>query len=126
MLEYHEKNIYSQKEESDNSISRGQAISDENDDSKSFNKGQYDYNIRNRTGLDLLMLKNFNERIPEQILKDKINDNENSENSNSFFNDNNEMVDIDNKERLKKLDLYKSEEYKQFKNFMNQYNNNNQ
>ena len=110
MLEYHEKNIYSQKEESDNSISRGQAISDENDDSKSFNKGQYDYNIRNRTGLDLLMLKNFNERIPEQILKDKINDNENSENSNSFFNDNNEMVDIDNKERLKKLDLYKSEE----------------
>ena len=125
MLEYHEKNIYSQKEESDNSISRGQAISDENDDSKSFNKGQYDYNIRNRTGLDLLMLKNFNERIPEQILKDKINDNENSENSNSFFNDNNEMVDIDNKERLKKLDLYKSEEYKQFKNFMNQYNNNN-
>ena len=107
MLEYHEKNIYSQKEESDNSISRGQAISDENDDSKSFNKGQYDYNIRNRTGLDLLMLKNFNERIPEQILKDKINDNENSENSNSFFNDNNEMVDIDNKERLKKLDLYK-------------------
>ena len=126
MLEYHEKNIYSQKEESDNSISRGQAISDENDDSKSFNKGQYDYNNRNRTGLDLLMLKNFNERIPEQILKDKINDNENSENSNSFFNDNNEMVDIDNKERLKKLDLYKSEEYKQFKNFMNQYNNNNQ
>ena len=73
------------------------------------------------------MIKNFNERLPQQILKDRINDNENSENSNSFFNDNNELVDIDNKERLKMLDLYKSEEYNNFKNnFINQvYNNNN-
>ena len=127
ILEYHEKNFYTQKEESDNSISRGQALSDDNDESNSFNKGKYDYNIKNRTGLDLLMIKNFNERLPQQILKDRINDNENSENSNSFFNDNNELVDIDNKERLKMLDLYKSEEYNNFKNnFINQvYNNNN-
>ena len=127
ILEYHEKNFYTQKEESDNSISRGQAVSDDNDESNSFNKGKYDYNIKNRTGLDLLMIKNFNERLPQQILKDRINDNENSENSNSFFNDNNELVDIDNKERLKMLDLYKSEEYNNFKNnFINQvYNNNN-
>ena len=127
ILEYHEKNIYSQNEESDNSISRGQALSDENDESNSFNRGKYDYNTKNRTGLDLLMIKNFNERLPEQILKDKINDSDNSEISNSFFNDNDEVVDIDNKERLKMLNLYKSEEYNQFKNnFINQvYNNNN-
>jgi hypothetical protein len=127
ILEYHEKNIYSQNEESDNSISRGQALSDENDESNSFNRGKYDYNTKNRTGLDLLMIKNFNERLPEQILKDKINYSDNSEISNSFFNDNDEVVDIDNKERLKMLNLYKSEEYNQFKNnFINQvYNNNN-
>ena len=79
MIEYQERNIFSQNEESDNSISRGQAISEDNEYSDSLHKGNDGLNVRNRTGLDLLMVKNFNERLPEQIIGN--NDLSNSDDS---------------------------------------------
>ena len=128
MIEYHERNIYSKNEESDNSISRGQAISEDDEYSDSLNKGKDDLNIRNRTGLDLLMVKNFNERLPEQIIGNNnlSNIEDNDEESESFNQENKNIVDIDNNSRLKKYNLYESEEFNNFKNnFMNQLNKNN-
>ena len=128
MIEYHERNIYSKNEESDNSISRGQAISEDDEYSDSLNKGKDDLNIRNRTGLDLLMVKNFNERLPEQIIGNNYLSNieDNDEESESFNQENKNIVDIDNNSRLKKYNLYESEEFNNFKNnFMNQFNKNN-
>ena len=130
MIEYQEKNIFSQNEESDNSISRGQAISEDNE-YDSVNKEKNDLNIRNRTGLDLLMVKNFNERIPQQIIgnNDLSNIDDNDDESESFGQENKNIVDIDNNSRLKKYNLYESEEFNNFKNnFINQLNkkNNNQ
>ena len=134
MLEIHERNIYSnEKEDSINSISKGQAISEDNEyDNSSFikknniNKGN-EYNIRNRTGLDLLMLKNYNERIPQQILGNisGINDNNDYSVSESFKDDNQEVVDINDNNRLRQLGLYQSEEFRNFENNLNQFNNNN-
>ena len=127
MIEYQEKNIFSQNEESDNSISRGQAISEDNE-YDSVNKEKNDLNIRNRTGLDLLMVKNFNERIPQQIIgnNDLSNIDDNDDESESFGQENKNIVDIDNNSRLKKYNLYESEEFNNFKNnFMNQFNKNN-
>ena len=131
MIEYHERNIFSKEEESDNSISRGQAISEDNEYSDSLHKGNDGLNIRNRTGLDLLMVKNFNERLPEQIignndLSNSDDNDDNDEESESFNQDNKNIVDIDNKSRLKQYNLYESEEFNKFKNnFMNQLNKNN-
>ena len=128
MIEYHERNIYSKNEESDNSISRGQAISEDDEYSDSLNKGKDDLNIRNRTGLDLLMVKNFNERLPEQIIGNNnlSNIEDNDEESESFNQENKNIVDIDNNSRLKKYNLYESEEFNNFKNnYMNQLNKNN-
>lgn len=84
---------------------------------------------KNRTGLDLLMVKNFNENIPEQIMYNNISnieENNNNESfSNSFINDNNEIIDINNNNRLKMLQLYESKEYQIFKNnFINEINKN--
>jgi hypothetical protein len=134
MLEIHERNIYSnEKEDSINSISKGQAISEDNEYNNSsfikknnINKGN-EYNIRNRTGLDLLMLKNYNERIPQQILGNisGINDNNDYSVSESFKDDNQEVVDINDNNRLRQLGLYQSEEFRNFENNLNQFNNNN-
>ena len=127
MIEYQEKNIFSQNEESDNSISRGQAISEDNE-YDSVNKEKNDLNIRNRTGLDLLMVKNFNERIPQQIIgnNDLSNIDDNDDESESFGQENKNIVDIDNNSRLKKYNLYESEEFNNFKNnFINQLNKKN-
>jgi hypothetical protein len=112
-------------DEDDNSLSRGQIIDDSsNNKEKKLEK--------NRTGLDLLMVKHFNENLPEQIM---LNNNDNISNiegnynnesfSNSFINDNNEIIDINNNNRLKMLQLYESKEYQNFKNnFINEINKN--
>ena len=115
-------------DESDNSLSRGQIVDD------SLNINNEKILEKNRTGLDLLMVKNFNENLPEQIMNNNISnieENVNNESfSNSFINDNNEIIDINNNNRLKMLQLYESKEYQNFKNnFINEinknYNNNN-
>ena len=111
-------------DESDNSLSRGQILDD------SLNIKANDKILeKNRTGLDLLMVKNFNENIPEQIMYNNISnieENNNNESfSNSFINDNNEIIDINNNNRLKMLQLYESKEYQIFKNnFINEINKN--
>ena len=73
------------------------------------------------------MLKNYNERIPQQILGNisGINDNNDYSVSESFKDDNQEVVDINDNNRLRQLGLYQSEEFRNFENNLNQFNNNN-
>ena len=130
-IEYHEKTIFSKNIESDNSISKGQALSENNDEENNNNLNKdnkiddNDLNIKNRTPLDLLFVKNFNENISKKIFEQKFNESEDDKSEES-----NEIVDLNNKIRLKNLNLYESEEYNNFKNnFIDQIkknNNNNQ
>ena len=53
-----------------NSLSRGQVVTDQSDFSESL------HNEKNRNGLDLLMLKNFNENLPQNIIQNFGNEKE--------------------------------------------------
>ena len=126
-IEYHEKTIFSKNIESDNSISKGQALSENNDEENNNNLNKdnkiddNDLNNKNRTPLDLLFVKNFNENISKKIFDQKFNESEDDKSEES-----NEIVDLNNKIRLKNLNLYESEEYNNFKNnFINQIKKNN-
>ena len=85
--------------------------------------------IRNRTGQDLLLLKNFNENLPMMINIDNNNNDISSISSsfgNSFEHNAREVIDINNNAKLKKLQLYESKEFNDFKSkFLNNINNNN-
>ena len=131
LIEYHEKTVFTKNIESDNSISKGQALSENNDEENNNNLNKdnkiddNDLNNKNRTPLDLLFVKNFNENISKKIFEQKFNESEDDKSEES-----NEIVDLNNKIRLKNLNLYESEEYNNFKNnFIDQIkknNNNNQ
>ena len=117
----------------DNSISNGEIRSD-NEESEEFvneySKVPYktDNNFfnKNKTGKDLLLVKNYNENLPGNYKLNKIlnniNNNDNYENKdkNKFPNYN-----INNNEDLKKYGLYGSEEYNNFKNHFQEKMNNN-
>ena len=127
LIEYHEKTVFTKNIESDNSISKGQALSENNDEENNNNLNKdnkiddNDLNIKNRTPLDLLFVKNFNENISKKIFDQKFNESEDDKSEES-----NEIVDLNNKIRLKNLNLYESEEYNNFKNnFINQIKKNN-
>ena len=49
-----------------NSLSKGQVVTDQSDFTNSINK---ELSENNRNGLDLLMLKNFNENLPQNIIQ---------------------------------------------------------
>ena len=49
-----------------NSLSKGQVVTDQSDFTNSINK---ELSEKNRNGLDLLMLKNFNENLPQNIIQ---------------------------------------------------------
>ena len=69
MIKFSEEHIIKNEineSEDDDSISKGQDVSEDEYDEKGNYKGNKKYN-KNRTGLDLLMLKNFNENLPKQI-----------------------------------------------------------
>ncbi len=69
MIKFSEEHIIQNEineSEDDDSISKGQDVSEDEYDEKGNYKGNKKYN-KNRTGLDLLMLKNFNENLPKQI-----------------------------------------------------------
>ena len=127
LIEYHEKTVFTKNIESDNSISKGQALSENNDEENNNNLNKdnkiddNDLNNKNRTPLDLLFVKNFNENISKKIFDQKFNESEDDKSEES-----NEIVDLNNKIRLKNLNLYESEEYNNFKNnFINQIKKNN-
>lgn len=131
-IKQEELNIQIQSEKKineSNSLSRGQVTSEyENDEIES------EINVKNRTGLDLLVLKNFNENLPHHIIDNNNNnvsqieqveeyDEMSSSFGNSFNNNAREVVDINNNARLKLLQLYESKEYNEFKNnFFNNLN----
>ena len=79
-----------------NSLSRGQVVTDQSDFSESLR------NEKNRNGLDLLMLKNFNENLPQNIIQ-------------NFGNE--KMFEEDKKEyslgEVRSGDEYEEEEYEE-------------
>ena len=69
MIKFSEQHIIQNEineSEDDDSISKGQDVSEDEYDEKGNFKGNKKYN-KNRTGLDLLMLKSFNENLPKQV-----------------------------------------------------------
>ena len=133
---YYENNV--NNNEIDNSLSKGEVVSESNEDSEIVDNKKNYYNtynkngfIKNKTGNDLQMLKYFNENLPGQIINK--NDNLNNYNeyeksegeiTNSYIN-NKEEVNLDNNDALKKYSLYSSDEYNAFKNnFMEEMNKN--
>ena len=114
------------KENESNSLSKGQIESEFDDDMSIRNENNQ---IRNRTGQDLLLLKNFNENLPMMINIDNNNNDISSISSsfgNSFEHNAREVIDINNNAKLKKLQLYESKEFNDFKSkFLNNINNNN-
>ena len=149
--ENNNNNINNNHFRNDNSISNGE-IRSENEESEEFenenNKKPYktDNNFfnRNKTGKDLLLLKNYNENLPENYklnnILNNINNIDNLENGdknifpkynvNNFIKnihniENRPEINMDNSEELKKYGLYGSEEYNNFKNnFQEKMNNN--
>lgn len=111
----HQIDVDKYKDES-NSLSRGQV----DDNSSSLNNS-----IRNRTPLDLLMLKAYNENLPEQIINsnvsqiEKVEYDDDDDNGSEEDDEVNEIVDINSNERLKMLQLYESNEYNEFKKKFN-------
>lgn len=108
--------------ETNNSLSKGQIESEFEDD---FVSSQNEEHIRNRTGKDLLLLKQFNENLPMMINNNNNNDISSISSSfgNSFENNAREVIDINNNKKLKKLKLYESKEFNDFKSkFINNMN----
>ena len=69
MIKFSEQHIIQNEineSENDDSISKGQDVSEDEYDEKGNFIRNKKYN-KNRTGLDLLMLKNFNENLPKQV-----------------------------------------------------------
>ena len=60
---------------------------------------------KNKTGNDLLMLKYYNENLPEVNFNNNINNNFNNE----------EDINLNNDNLLKQMDIYDSGEYNEFK-----------
>ena len=119
---------------SSNSISRGEAISQSHshiEDSNYYNNNINNINnpIKNKTGLDLLLLKQFNEKLPEQIFYNTNNphhlsqidqteeyEDEMSSGFGNSFNNNAKEVEINSNKREYLQKLYESKEYNDFKN----------
>ena len=135
----------------DNSISKGEIRSDSDEDippqNKRFFKTANNYYKKNKTGNDLLMLKNYNENLPENYYYNNLNNNinninniDNIDNIDELNNINKNKLDIpninndininninnmNNNDILKKYNLYESDEYNKFKNnFQEKMNNN--
>ena len=68
-----------------NSLSRGQVESDTNNNEEEYDS-EGNLITKNRTGLDLLMLKNYNEHLPEQVINNNSHNEEYEEVSSSFGN----------------------------------------
>ena len=128
--QYNDKNInYNNKiNQNENSLSEGEVLTNPQDSSdfdinqnnkyKTANNFMPNYDNKNRTGNDLLILKNYNENLPN------INSNLNNINYNNNI-DNNEEININNNKMLEKLNMFDSSEYNGFKNqFLKNMNNN--
>ena len=134
----------------DNSISKGEVRSESEEDMKiEYNKRKFfrtdnNYFNKNKTGKDLLILKNYNENLPDNYNYNNLennnddydsdmnnlflpkNNNANLYNNNIMYNDNNRPeINMNNNDLLKKYKLYESDEYNKFKlNFQQKMNNN--
>ena len=128
--QYNNNNInYNNKiNQNENSLSEGEVLTNPQDSSdfdinqnnkyKTANNFMPNYDNKNRTGNDLLILKNYNENLPN------INSNLNNINYNNNI-DNNEEININNNKMLEKLNMFDSSEYNGFKNqFLKNMNNN--
>jgi len=116
----------------DNSISKGEVRSESEEESLfenniNNNNNQYLYKTdnnfynknRNKTGYDLLMLKYYNENLPDNYYYNNIN-NVNDNNNNN----NRPEINMNNNKLLKEYNLYGSDEYNSFKNkFQEKMNN---
>ena len=122
---------------SSNSISRGEAISQSHSGMEDSNYYPNDANpnnnnritpIKNKTGLDLLLLKQFNEKLPEQIFYNTNNphnlsqidqteeyEDEMSSGFGNSFNNNAKEVEINSNKREYLQKLYESKEYNDLK-----------
>ena len=117
----------------DNSISKGEVRSESEEESLfenniNNNNNQYLYKTdnnfynknknRNKTGYDLLMLKYYNENLPDNYYYNNIN------NVNDNNNNNRPEINMNNNKLLKEYNLYGSDEYNSFKNkFQEKMNN---
>ena len=136
----------------DNSISKGEVRSESEEDFQSeYNKRKFyktdnNYFNKNKTGNDLLMLKYFNENLPDNFNYNNINNDDNDSdndndnepyipntninmNMNNIINNNNNNkpeVSMNNNDLLRQYKLYESDEYNKFKNNFQEKMNNNQ
>ena len=135
----------------DNSISKGEVRSDYSEEDIKIEKNKYfrtDNNFynKNKTGNDLLFIKNYNENLPDnyyynnlqninnnnnnleeedESLKNKYYNKMNNYNSNININNNKFKININNNKDLEKNNFYEKEEYDNFKNnFLEKMNNN--
>ena len=121
----------------DNSMSKGEVRSESEEDSQFENNNinrpyfrtDNNYYNKNKTGNDLLILKYYNENLPENYYYNNLNNNINNipnnnninninniPNYNKINNINRPEINIDNNELLKQYNLYGSDEYNSFKN----------
>ena len=131
----------------DNSMSKGEVRSDFEEDFNVENKRLYktdnNYFNKNKTGNQLLMLKNYNENLPENFYYNNINNinninsndsedenepiqNNKNYNNNKFnYNNMNNNININSDETLKKYNFYEKDEFNAFKNnFLEKMNDN--
>ena len=108
-------NSYSAGEERSNPEESSQSDYNQNNKYNTANNFMPNFGNKNKTGNDLLMLKYYNENLPE------INFNNNM---NNYFN-NEEDINLNNDQLLKQMDIYDSGEYNAFKNKFKENMNNN-
>ena len=118
-------NYLNKKNKIDYSLSEGEvhsnleqsSQSDYNQNNKYYTANNFMPNFinKNKTGNDLLMLKYYNENLPEVNFKNNINNNFNNE----------EDINLNNDNLLKQMDIYDSGEYNEFKNKFKENMNNN-
>ena len=108
-------NSYSAGEERSNPEESSQSDYNQNNKYNTANNFLPNFGNKNKTGNDLLMLKYYNENLPE------INFNNNM---NNYFN-NEEDINLNNDQLLKQMDIYDSGEYNAFKNKFKENMNNN-
>ena len=133
----------------DNSISKGEVRSESEEESLFENNNNNNQNLyktdnnfynknKNKTGYDLLMLKYYNENLPDNYYYNNINNmddinniNNINNNINNFesnkninYNNNRPEINMNNNKLLKEYNLYGSDEYNSFKNkFQEKMNN---
>ena len=118
-------NYLNKKNKIDYSLSEGEvhsnleqsSQSDYNQNNKYYTANNFMPNFinKNKTGNDLLMLKYYNENLPEVNFNNNINNNFNNE----------EDINLNNDNLLKQMDIYDSGEYNEFKNKFKENMNNN-